>query len=165
VATGTGSTGGLVGWAAVPDPSGGSTRTRNQVAAARHFNGGEGIWYGADVVHFATKGDNRVWRYDVVGQQLTVVYDDNTSCNPVLTGVDNVLVGRAGDVYVAEDGGNMQLVLLAPDGSVSPFVEITGQSGSEITGPAFSPDGTRLYLSSQRGNTTGLTYEIHGPFR
>jgi hypothetical protein len=100
VATGTGSTGGAVGWAAVPDPSGAGTRTRNQVAAARHFNGGEGIWYGSDVVHFATKGDNRVWRCDVVSQQLSVVYDDNTSCNPVLTGVDNVLVGRAGDVFL-----------------------------------------------------------------
>ena len=106
-----------------------------------------------------------MWRYDVVAQQLSVVYDDGTSCTPVLTGVDNVLVGRAGDVFVAEDGGNMQLVLLAPDGSVSPFLEITGQSGSEITGPAFSSDGTRLYLSSQRANSTGITYEIRGPFR
>ena len=63
-----------------------------------------------------------MWRYDVVSQQLTIVYDDGTSCNPVLTGVDNVLVGRAGDVYLAEDGGNMQLVILAPAGSVSPFL-------------------------------------------
>jgi len=106
-----------------------------------------------------------VWRYDVVSQQLTIVYDDGTSCNPVLTGVDNVLVGRAGDVYLAEDGGNMQLVTLAPAGSVSPFLEVSGQSGSEITGPAFSPDGSRLYFSSQRGNSNGITYEVRGPFR
>lgn len=165
VATVSGADGGPVTWLPVPDPSGGSTRTRNQVAAARRFSGGEGIWYGADVVHFATKGDNRVWRYDIVSQQLTVVYDDNTSCNPVLTGVDNVVVARSGDVFVAEDGGNMQLVILAPDGSVSPFLEVTGQSGSELTGPAFSPDGTRLYFSSQRGNTFGITYEVRGPFR
>jgi hypothetical protein len=49
---------------------------------------------------------------------------------------------------------------------VAPFLRISGQSGSEITGPAFGPDGTRLYLSSQRGvNGTGITYEITGPFR
>jgi secreted PhoX family phosphatase len=165
VASVSGPDGGTVTWHPVPDPSGSSTRTRNQVPAATRFNGGEGIWYGDDVVHFATKGTNQVWRYDVVSQQLTVVYDDSTSCNPVLTGVDNVVVARSGDVYVCEDGGNMQLVVLAPDGSVSPFLEVTGQSDSELTGPAFSPDGSRLYLSSQRGNLAGITYEVRGPFR
>jgi secreted PhoX family phosphatase len=58
----------------------------------------------------------------------------------------------------------MQLVVLATDGSVSPFLEVTGQSGSEITGPAFSPDGSRLYFSSQRGSSWGITYEVLGPF-
>jgi Tol biopolymer transport system component len=31
-----------------------------------------------------------------------------------------------------------------------------------MTGPAFSPDGSRLYFSSQRN--PGRTYEISGPF-
>jgi secreted PhoX family phosphatase len=48
---------------------------------------------------------------------------------------------------------------------VSPFLEVTGQSDSELTGPAFSPDGSRLYFSSQRGNLVGITYEVRGPFR
>jgi hypothetical protein len=42
------------------------------------------------------------------------------------------------------------------------------QPGSEISGPAFSPDGTRLYFSSQRGPSgsgQGVTYEVTGPFR
>ena len=43
---------------------------------------------------------------------------------------------------------------------VAPFLRMTGQSGSEITGPAFSPDGTRLYFSSQRG-TTGAVVRRH----
>jgi secreted PhoX family phosphatase len=165
VAQVSGPDGGAVTWLPVPDPSGASTRTRNQVAGATRFRGGEGAWYGDDVVHFTTKGDNRVWRYDVVGETLAVVYDDDTSCNPVLTGVDNVTVSRAGDVFVAEDGGNMQIVLLGTDGSVSPVVEVNGQNDSEITGPAFSPDGSRLYFSSQRGNGVGITYEVRGPFR
>jgi WD40-like Beta Propeller Repeat len=35
-----------------------------------------------------------------------------------------------------------------------------------IAGPAFSPDGTRLYFSSQRGTDgkTGMTFEVTGPF-
>jgi hypothetical protein len=36
---------------------------------------------------------------------------------------------------------------------------------SEITGPTFSPEGSRLYFSSQRGFVLGITYEVTGPFR
>jgi secreted PhoX family phosphatase len=43
------------------------------------------------------------------------------------------------------------------------FCRLTGRAGSELTGPAFSPDGTRLYFSSQR--SPGETFEITGPFR
>lgn len=44
--------------------------------------------------------------------------------------------------------------------------QFVGQDNSEITGPAFSPDGTRLYFSSQRGGRLagGITYEVTGPF-
>jgi secreted PhoX family phosphatase len=70
---------------------------------------------------------------------------------------------------VAEDGGNMEVNLITPGGIVAPFLRVLGQSGSELTGPAFTPDGTRLYLSSQRGtsgaSSGGITYEITGPFR
>ena len=155
-----------VTWAKVPDRDGSPTRTRDQVVGATRFNGGEGAFYKDGFVYFTTKGDNRVWRYDTTSAQLTVIYDDNTSCNPILTGVDNVTVSSGGDIFVAEDGGNMQLVTLAPDGAVFPFMEVVGQSGSELAGPAFSPAGDRLYISSQRGiDGRGLTYEINGPFR
>jgi uncharacterized protein len=47
-------------------------------------------------------------------------------------------------------------------------LQIVGHDNSEITGPAFSPDGTRLYFSSQYGTTgsmlDGITYEVTGPF-
>lgn len=84
---------------------------------------------------------------------------------PRATGVDNVTVSRAGAVFVAEDGGDMQIVVLGTDGSVSPVVEVNGHDDSEITGPAFSPDGSRPYFSSQRYNGVGITYEVRGPFR
>jgi secreted PhoX family phosphatase len=159
---------GTVSWATVPDPDGSPTPTRRQVSGSTVFNGGEGAWYASGKVWFTTKGDNRVWELDVRAnpQRIRVIYDDSTSPTPVLTGVDNVVGAPSGDLYVAEDGGNMELVLIEPGGAVSVFLRITGQSGSEITGPAFSPNGARLYLSSQRGgNGTGITYEVRGPFR
>jgi secreted PhoX family phosphatase len=58
----------------------------------------------------------------------------------------------------------MEVVLVTPEGDVVPFVRVVepGHEGSEITGPAFSPDGTRLYFSSQRGPTPGTLAEIAG---
>ena len=49
------------------------------------------------------------------------------------------------------------------------LAQLPGQEQSEITGPCFSPDGQRLYFSSQRapgvaGHPVGVTYEISGPF-
>jgi secreted PhoX family phosphatase len=154
--------GGTLGWATVPDPDGSPTPCKDQVPNMRVFNGGEGAWYDSGKVYFTTKGDNRVWTYDPAANSLAVIYDDSTSPTPHLTGVDNVTVARSGDVYVAEDGGNMELVILSREGEVAPFLRLS-VSGSELTGPAFSPSGTRLYLSSQRN--PGRTYEVTGPFR
>ena len=80
---------------------------------------------------------------------------------------------RSGDIYVAEDADDLQLVLLADQFGqriAAPFLQLVGHAGSEITGPAFNPDGTRLYFSSQRGtdggtNGPGMTFEVRGPFR
>ncbi|MGX4652554.1 alkaline phosphatase PhoX [Micromonospora sp. SCSIO 07396] len=164
-------TSGPVSWARVPDPDGSPTATRNQVAGAKRFTGGEGCWYADGTCWFTTKGDNRVWAYDAVGQRIDLAYDDSlvTGGAAPLTGVDNITGTRSGDLYVAEDGGNMEINMITPTGVVTPFLRITGQSSSEITGPAFSPDGSRLYFSSQRGtagiSAGGITYEVRGPFR
>ena len=156
------SSGGAIGWATVPDPDGSPVACRAQVAGMKVFNGGEGAWYDSGTVYVTTKGDNRVWTYDPEANVLSVLYDRATSPTPVLSGVDNVTVAPSGDVYVAEDGGNMELVILSPEGEVAPFLRLS-VAGSEMTGPAFDPSGTRLYFSSQR--SPGRTYEITGPFR
>ncbi|MFI6639825.1 alkaline phosphatase PhoX [Streptomyces sp. NPDC050504] len=164
-------TSGPVTWGQVTDPSGASTATRNQVSGAKRFNGGEGCYYADDTCWFTTKGDNRVWQYNAASSTIELAYDDSLvpSGAAPLTGVDNVTGTSSGDLYVAEDGGNMEICLITPDDKVAPFLRIEGQSGSEITGPAFSPDGTRLYFSSQRGtsgsSSGGITYEVTGPFR
>ncbi|WP_093800934.1 alkaline phosphatase PhoX [Streptomyces sp. Wb2n-11] len=163
-------TSGPVTWATVPDPSGATTATRNQVSGAKRFTGGEGCYYADDTCWFTTKGDNRVWQYNAAAQTIQLAYDDSlVSGTAPLTGVDNVTGTSSGDLFVAEDGGTMEICVITPDDVVAPFLRIDGQSGSEITGPAFSPDGKRLYFSSQRGtsgsSSGGITYEVTGPFR
>jgi uncharacterized protein len=167
---------GFVTWRALPLPDPTTTLlgylwpTRKQISASTAFNGGEGIWYHEGTVYFTTKGDNRVWALNTHTQMLRVLYDAATSPTPVLRGVDNVTVSASGKLVVAEDGGDMQLVVLDPAGRAAPLLQIDGQSHSEITGPAFNPAGDRLYFSSQRGpfndgQSLGITYEVRGPFQ
>ena len=164
---------GKVRWINVPDPRPESSAvpTRRQVPESSTFSGGEGICYHNDTIYFTTKGDGRVWSLKLDSQTLTIVYDQRRSTNPILTGGDNVTVFPTGDLLVAEDGGDMQIVAINQDGEPTALLQIVDQDESEITGPAFSPDGTRLYFSSQRGAGRigellglGITYEVTGPF-
>lgn len=142
-------------------------------SGATSYVGAEGIWIDTGLVYFTTKGDNTVWVYDPTAMTMDIVYraadfPGGADAAP-LTGVDNIVFNDAGELFVAEDGGNMELVLITPDRTTTPFLRITGQDGSEIAGPAFDPSGSRLYLSSSRGTSgefsaDGITYEIRGPF-
>lgn len=154
----------FVEWLPVPDVTAEKDPIRKQVPGYAIFEGGEGIAIYDGITYFTTKHDNRVWAYDNKTQQLSVAYDVETSSNPILSGVDNVVITASGDVLVAEDGGDMQIVVLTPDGRVIPLVQIMGHEKSEVTGPAFDPSHERLYFSSQRGSLGksehGITYEI-----
>ncbi|MFD8233162.1 alkaline phosphatase PhoX [Streptomyces sp. NPDC059696] len=163
-------TSGSFTWTDVPDPDGSPTATRSQVSGSKSFNGGEGCHYANDTVWFTTKGDNRVWQLNLLNNTYELAYDDSlVNGTAPLTGVDNITGAASGDLFVAEDGGNMEICVITPDDVVASFLRVDGQSASEITGPAFSPDGTRLYFSSQRGtsgsSSGGITYEVTGPFR
>ena len=162
---------GPVEWRTIPDPSAETTATRLQVASSTPFVGGEGLWYHQGIIYFSTKGDNRIWAYETDTSMLSILYDAATSSTPILTGVDNLTVSPAGDVLVAEDGGDMQIVAISPDDTLVPLVQVVGHELSEITGPAFGPSLQRLYFSSQRGTDgadilarSGVTYEVSGPF-
>jgi hypothetical protein len=136
------------------------------------FNGGEGIVIDGPTLFLTTKGDDRVWRFDLPTSTVSVFYDGRATPG-LLTGVDQVVVHpHTRDLYVAEDGGDMQLVRIAvgagtAHAELTPMLQFVGHDRSEVTGPAFSPDGTRLYVSSQRGSdgSTGVTLEVAGPFQ
>jgi secreted PhoX family phosphatase len=161
--------GGGVVWHDVPLPNPripGETPTRAQVPASTAFDGGEGIALCRGHVYFTTKGDDRVWDYLPAREQLSVLYDGRASPELPLRGVDNLTASRHGDLLVAEDGDDMELVLITPEREVTPLLRVVGQEFSELAGPAFDPGGRRLYVSSQRGGPEGfgITYEIRGPF-
>ena len=162
---------GTVTWLDVDDPGATEVPVRAQVPEATTFPGGEGIWYHDGVVVFTTKLDVKVHEIDVGADRHRVLYAASELDRPALDSVDNITVhAPSGDVFVAEDGSEpAELVVLAPDGSVSVFARLAGDQhrGSEVTGPCFSPAGDRLYVSSQRGGSTGqgITFEVSGPFR
>ncbi len=153
---------GKVDWIALPDPLAKSKPLRHQVPGSTKFKRGEGIWFDSGIVYFTTKGDNRVWAYNTAASTIEVIYDLAATPDGPLKGVDNVTVSSFGDIYVCEDGGNMEIALLTPEGDVVVFARL-GVSSSEMTGVAFNPSGGRMYVSSQRN--PGRTYEISGPFR
>ena len=144
-------------------------QSRNRRPEATVFAGSEGIWYVDNLAYFTCKSGNRVWAYDALHETVELIYaaDLFGGADAPLRGVDNCVVyNPTRDLVVAEDGGNMRITAIGPDGAVEPILQIVGQDDSEITGPAFSPDGTRLYFSSQRGGRSsgGITYEVTGPF-
>jgi hypothetical protein len=69
---------------------------------------------------------------DTKRQWLELVYDGNSVADAPLTDVDNVTVHRrSGDLFVAEDSGNLELCVITASADwkrseVAPFVRVAG---------------------------------------
>ncbi len=154
-------------WHHIEDPLGKRAPTRTQVEESTVFLRGEGICYHDGEIFFTTTADNTVWQYNTKGQTISKLYSAAPDAKE-LREVDNITASAAGDILVAEDSGELRVVYVAPDGTPKTLVQMEGHDDSEVTGPAFSPDQSRLYFSSQRGTTgksvDGITFEITGPF-
>ncbi len=146
------------------------------------FAGNEGCWFLSGFVFFTTKSDDNIWVIDTVGGTIESIYnpEDGPVGSPVdpdepaMAGVDNIAMTLDSEMIVVEDGGDMRAMVLLPDRTTIPLLRLPGDPNvTEVTGPAFSPDGRRLYVSSQRAlrngipagfGTGGVVYEITMPF-
>ncbi|ADD40109.1 alkaline phosphatase PhoX [Stackebrandtia nassauensis] len=146
--------GASVEWRSVPDPAPGflDVPTRYQTDTAVRFEGGGACHYAEGVCRFVTA--DGTWVYDAAQETLYR-----------WSGPDEDL---GGDILVTDLGDWLEIDLVAA-GETTAVVRVEGHRDSEITGVAFSPDGSRLYFSSQRGthgdSRDGVTFEVTGPFR
>ena len=129
-----GSDGG-VSWQAVPDPSAISAPTREQVAGTR-FAGGEGMWFDSGIVYFTTKKDNKVHAYDTRSGRYELIYDEATTPGSPLSGLDGITVSRSGDLYLCEDGDDLDVCMITPERVVSRFLTLTGAAHATQSSPA-----------------------------
>jgi hypothetical protein len=58
-------------------------------------------------------------------------------------GVDSITTHLCGDLLVAEDGGDLQIVVITKVGSVVPILQLEGYDLSEIAGPEFNPNQSK----------------------
>lgn len=146
------------------------------------FEGNEGVWFLQGLIYFSTKGDDNIWVIDPVGNTIESIYDPAREVpgspvdagEPPMAGVDNICMTLDREMVVVEDGGDMRAMVLLPDGSTIPLLRLPGSADvTEVTGPTFSPDGQRLYVSGQRSlrmgapaafRVGGVVYEITMPF-
>lgn len=60
------------------------------------------------------------------------------------------------------------IIAIRPDGEILHMLRLTGHDESELTGPAFSPDGQHFFFNSQRGTDAsgpaqgGVTFRVSG---
>jgi len=138
-------------------------------APGNYFEKAEGIWFYNGIIFFVTSFNHRIWAYDTKHETLEVIFegnDDNADLTHSINEPDNITVTGMGSILVAEDSGNLEISVLYPETHTSQAVmRLFGHDSSEITGPAVTPDGKRLYFSSQRGTdgTNGITFEITLP--
>ena len=116
----------------------------------------------------ATTGDSRIHAYDTGGERIEVIYDGLAKKEAPLLRVDNITASRSGELFVCEDIATEEIDIgvITRSRKVSKFLSVTGPKhvGSELTGVAFDPSGSRLYFSSQRAeDNRGAVYEVSGP--
>ena len=161
---------GAVEWVRVPDPSARREVTRRQVPGTTEFKRAEGIWFDSGTVFVSTTFDSRIQAYDTRRERIEVIYDALASSRAPLVRVDSITVSGGGELFVCEDiaTDEINLGVMTRDRRVSKFLSVIGKNhiDSELTGVAFDPSGSRMYVSSQRAHgIKGEVYEVSGPFR
>ncbi|HYP17319.1 MAG TPA: alkaline phosphatase PhoX [Opitutus sp.] len=153
----------------------GDLRLRGAAAGAAIFGRGEGAWHGNDSVYFAmTEGGaarlGQIFRYRPSPYEgtprereqpptLELFAEPNDAA--LLRNCDNVTVAPWGDLVLCEDtSGPCRLVGVTPQGKYY-VIGANTESGRELAGACFSPDGSTLFVNVQ---TPGFTLAITGPW-
>lgn len=160
-----------VDWVSIEDvnPVEDTVRAEGFAKGAARFNRGEGAIYANGEVYFCcteggSAGVGQVWRYipgttATEGGTIELFVEPNDAS--VLENPDNITVAPFGDLFLCEDGEDIQYVVgVTPQGELYQFAR-NALNGSEFTGATFSPDGRTLFFNIQR---PGLTFAIWGPW-
>ena len=161
-----------VEWVDVSDRDGVKASVRNQFAGdqitrARKL---EGQWWADGGAFFVSSfartndgsvhpHDGQVWFYDPTSETVTLktIFGDNGKFD----GPDNITVSPHGGLILAEDGEGIQhLVGVTSQGKAYPLAR-NEYNDSEFCGPAFSADGSVLFVNIQ---SPGFTLAITGPW-
>ena len=169
-------------WVTIDDPVGESGQSPSEQGVAKgalKFDRLEGGRIDGNYFYFAETEDDtacgKIWRLHRHSSRLELFAqgDGDRLCMP-----DNVAFDASGNVFVTEDKSNASsenpnrvVFIDARGGEVATFAEVAIQFSTpeeniadEPTGPAFSSDGSVLFLNLQRQPDFGMTLGITGPF-
>ena len=169
-----------VRWVNVPDRDAATVSVRkqftnDQITRSRKL---EGQWWADGGAYFVASfartsdgsvnpHDGQVWFYDPATESVTLKTIFGVNAEPDadqgnFDGPDNITVSPHGGLILAEDGGGVQhLVGVSDQGKAYPLAR-NQLNGSEFCGPAFSADGSILFVNIQ---SPGFTLAISGPWR
>ncbi|MEM7308237.1 MAG: alkaline phosphatase PhoX [Planctomycetota bacterium] len=150
-------------------------RHRGFLAGAARFTRGEGVWFGGGSIWFTcTSGGEsklgQIWRYTPSKYEgdrkermhrgtLALFLEPNDG--GVLENCDNLCVAPWGHLVVCEDGGDDDYLRgVTLDGEVYQLARNAADFG-ELAGCVFSPDGSTLFVNSQK---QGVTLAVTGPW-
>jgi uncharacterized protein len=168
-----------VEWVDVPDRDASTVSVRNQftddqITRSRKL---EGQWWADGGPFFVSSfartrdgsvnsHDGQVWFYDPKSETVTLKTVFGVSAAPAaddgnFDGPDNITVSPHGGLILAEDGdGSQHLVGVTSQGKAYPLAR-NEFNDSEFCGPAFSADGSILFVNIQ---SPGFTLAITGPW-
>jgi secreted PhoX family phosphatase len=168
-----------VEWVDVPDRDASTVSVRNQLTNAQITRSRklEGQWWANGGAFFVssfarrTDGsvnphDGQVWFYDAMSEAVTLktifgVNPDPEADSGNFDGPDNITVSPHGGLILAEDSEGIQhLVGVTSQGKAYPLAR-NEFNDSEFCGPAFSADGSILFVNIQ---SPGFTLAITGPW-
>lgn len=168
-----------VQWIDVPDRDAREVSVRKQFTNDQVTRGRklEGQWWADGGVFFVSsfarltdgsvnEHDGQVWFYDPATESITLktifgVNPDPSVDSNNFDGPDNITVSTHGGLILAEDGsGISHLVGVTSQGKAYPLAR-NEYNSSEFCGPAFSADGSTLFVNIQ---SPGFTLAITGPW-